>query len=114
MEFCPVLELLRDSALRIYVDSILDLLITSQSPGVKERYVDLYEKPELLFFVSDSAVPYAFPLDPHLQTRHPEGSADVADWAASRAKALGAEWLKYLTTGKNAKGFGTFLTTPME
>jgi len=40
-----------------YVDSTLDLLIPGQSPGIKERLVDLYGKPELLFFGPDGTVP---------------------------------------------------------
>lgn len=39
-----------------YVDSILDLLIPGQSPGIKERLVDLYGKPELLFFGPDGEI----------------------------------------------------------
>jgi hypothetical protein len=35
--------------------SILDLLIPGQSPGIKERLVDLYAKPEILFFGPDGA-----------------------------------------------------------
>ena len=34
---------------------ILDLLIQGQSPGIKERLVDLYNKPEILFFGPDGA-----------------------------------------------------------
>ena len=33
--------------------AILDLLIPGQSPGIKERLVDLYQKPEILFFGPD-------------------------------------------------------------
>lgn len=33
--------------------AILDLLIQGQSPGIKERLVDLYQKPEILFFGPD-------------------------------------------------------------
>jgi glutamate dehydrogenase len=40
-----------------YVDSILDLLIPGQSPGIKENLVDLYGKPELLFFGPDGTIP---------------------------------------------------------
>lgn len=39
-----------------YVDSILDLLIPGHTPGIKERLVDLYGKPELLFFGPDGRV----------------------------------------------------------
>jgi hypothetical protein len=34
---------------------ILDLLIQGQSPGIKERLVDLYNKSEILFFGPDGA-----------------------------------------------------------
>ena len=33
--------------------AIIDLLIPGQTPGIKERLVDLYSKPELLFFGPD-------------------------------------------------------------
>jgi glutamate dehydrogenase len=36
-----------------YVDAIIDLLIPGESPGIKERIVDSYGKPELLFFGPD-------------------------------------------------------------
>ncbi|EKM49737.1 uncharacterized protein PHACADRAFT_265387 [Phanerochaete carnosa HHB-10118-sp] len=72
-----------------YVDSIIDLLIPGQTPGIKERIVDLYGKPEILFFGPD------------------EGTADVMDWAAFHAKARGAEaWWKSFTTGKSAEKLG--------
>jgi glutamate dehydrogenase len=45
-----------------YVDSILDLLIAGETPGIKEKIVDLYKKPEILFFGPD------------------EGTADMMDW----------------------------------
>ncbi|KAG2354643.1 NADH-dependent glutamate dehydrogenase [Suillus spraguei] len=56
-----------------YVDAIIDLLIPGQTPGIKERLVDLYGKPELLFFGPD------------------EGTADMMDWAALHARDRGAE-----------------------
>lgn len=71
-----------------YVDSILDLLIPGHTPGIKERLVDLYGKPELLFFGPD------------------EGTADLMDWAALHAKSRGAEWWKSFTTGKSSKMLG--------
>ncbi|KAI0049429.1 NAD-specific glutamate dehydrogenase [Auriscalpium vulgare] len=72
-----------------YVDSILDLLIPGQSPGIKERLVDLYNKPEILFFGPD------------------EGTADMMDWAALHARERGAEaWWKSFTTGKSAQTLG--------
>ena len=51
-----------------YVDSIIDLLIPGQSPGIKEKIVDIYGKPELLFFGPD------------------EGTADMMDWAARKSR----------------------------
>ncbi|KAJ7205988.1 NADH-dependent glutamate dehydrogenase [Mycena pura] len=72
-----------------YVDSIVDLLIPGQSPGIKEKLVDLYGKPELLFFGPD------------------EGTADMMDWAALHARDRGAEtWWKSFTTGKSAETLG--------
>ncbi|KAF8817116.1 NAD-specific glutamate dehydrogenase [Phlegmacium glaucopus] len=72
-----------------YVDSIIDLLIPGQSPGIKEPLVDLYGKPELLFFGPD------------------EGTADMMDWAALHARTRGAEtWWKSFTTGKSAETLG--------
>ncbi|KAJ7465158.1 NAD-specific glutamate dehydrogenase [Mycena latifolia] len=72
-----------------YVDSIVDLLIPGQSPGIKEELVDLYGKPELLFFGPD------------------EGTADMMDWAALHARDRGAEtWWKSFTTGKSAATLG--------
>ena len=32
---------------------MIDLLIPGQIPGIKEHLVDLYEKPEILFFGPD-------------------------------------------------------------
>ncbi|KAJ7681527.1 NADH-dependent glutamate dehydrogenase [Mycena rosella] len=72
-----------------YVDSIVDLLIPGQTPGIKEKLVDLYGKPELLFFGPD------------------EGTADMMDWAALHARDRGAEtWWKSFTTGKSAATLG--------
>lgn len=72
-----------------YVDAMLDLLISGQSPGIKERFTDLYEKPELLFFGPD------------------EGTADMMDWAAMHARDRGAvTWWKSFTTGKSAAKLG--------
>ncbi|KAI0226323.1 NAD-dependent glutamate dehydrogenase [Massospora cicadina] len=72
-----------DVAFQKYVDAILDLLIIGQSPGIKERIVDLYGKPEILFFGPD------------------EGTADFMDWASSHARARGASFWKAFTTGKS-------------
>ncbi|TFK63395.1 NAD-specific glutamate dehydrogenase [Pluteus cervinus] len=72
-----------------YVDAVLDLLIPGQTPGIKEKLVDLYGKPELLFFGPD------------------EGTADMMDWAALHARSRGAEtWWKSFTTGKSAQLLG--------
>ncbi|KAH9480250.1 NAD-specific glutamate dehydrogenase [Psilocybe cubensis] len=72
-----------------YVDAIIDLLIPGQTPGIKEPLVDLYGKPELLFFGPD------------------EGTADMMDWAALHARQRGAEtWWKSFTTGKSAETLG--------
>jgi hypothetical protein len=38
------------------LQSIVDLLIPGQTPGIKEQLVDLYGKPELLFFGPDGAL----------------------------------------------------------
>ncbi len=66
-----------------YVDSILDLLIDGHSPGIKERIVDLYGKPEILFLGPD------------------EGTADYMDWASLHARKRGAHFWKAFTTGKS-------------
>ncbi|EPT00228.1 hypothetical protein FOMPIDRAFT_1023833 [Fomitopsis schrenkii] len=72
-----------------YVDAVIDLLIPGQSPGIKEQLVDLYGKPEILFFGPD------------------EGTADMMDWAAYHARERGAEtWWKSFTTGKSAEKLG--------
>ncbi|KAI0075077.1 NAD-dependent glutamate dehydrogenase [Panus rudis PR-1116 ss-1] len=72
-----------------YVDAIIDLLIPGQTPGIKEKLVDLYGKPEMLFFGPD------------------EGTADMMDWAALHARARGADtWWKSFTTGKSAETLG--------
>ncbi|KAH9950670.1 NADH-dependent glutamate dehydrogenase [Amylocystis lapponica] len=72
-----------------YVDAIIDLLIPGQSPGIKEPIIDLYGKPEILFFGPD------------------EGTADMMDWAALHARVRGAEtWWKSFTTGKSAETLG--------
>jgi hypothetical protein len=36
-----------------FLQAILDLLIPGQTPGIKERLVDLYGKPEMLFLGPD-------------------------------------------------------------
>ncbi|KAI8921769.1 Glutamate/Leucine/Phenylalanine/Valine dehydrogenase-domain-containing protein [Entophlyctis helioformis] len=66
-----------------YVDSILDLLLVGESPGIKEKIVDRYNKPEILFFGPD------------------EGTADMMDWASQHARSRGATFWKAFTTGKS-------------
>ncbi|KAF9941857.1 NAD-dependent glutamate dehydrogenase [Modicella reniformis] len=66
-----------------YVDAMLDLLILGETPGIKERIVDLYKKPEILFFGPD------------------EGTADYMDWASAHARVRGASFWKAFTTGKS-------------
>ena len=68
------------------VQSIIDLLIPGQSPGIKERLVDLYGKPEILFFGPDGK----WDLRPYLASGLNvcsltlEGTADLMDWAARK------------------------------
>ncbi|KAI8881162.1 NAD-dependent glutamate dehydrogenase [Backusella circina FSU 941] len=66
-----------------YVDSILDLVIAGQTPGIKEPLVDLVGKPEILFFGPD------------------EGTADYMDWASQHARRRNATFWKAFTTGKS-------------
>ncbi|KAJ3177544.1 NAD-dependent glutamate dehydrogenase [Gaertneriomyces sp. JEL0708] len=66
-----------------YVDALLDLLIVGETPGIKERIVDNYGKPEILFLGPD------------------EGTADFMDWASQHARKRGATFWKAFTTGKS-------------
>lgn len=66
-----------------YVDSLIDLLIKNDIPGIKEPIVDLYGKPEILFLGPD------------------EGTAGFTDWATLHAKKRGASWWKSFLTGKS-------------
>ncbi|TPX74221.1 hypothetical protein CcCBS67573_g04511 [Chytriomyces confervae] len=66
-----------------YVDSILDLLIPGESPGIKEKIVDRYGRPEILFFGPD------------------EGTADYMDWASQHSRKRGYNFWKSFTTGKS-------------
>jgi len=70
--------------------SIIDLLIPGQSPGIKGPIVDMSGRkdPEILFFGPD------------------ENSADLMDWAAEHARARNAPWWKSFTTGKSAAKLG--------
>lgn len=66
-----------------YIDSILDLLIKEDIPGVKEPVIDLYGKPEIIFMGPD------------------EGSAHLVNWATLHARKRGATWWKSFFTGKS-------------
>ncbi|GMM33122.1 glutamate dehydrogenase (NAD(+)) [Saccharomycopsis crataegensis] len=66
-----------------YIDSIIDLLIVSNIPGVKEPVVDLYKTPEIIFMGPD------------------EGTSGFVDWATLHARARGAPWWKSFFTGKS-------------
>ncbi|ABN66856.1 NAD-specific glutamate dehydrogenase [Scheffersomyces stipitis CBS 6054] len=66
-----------------YVDALIDLLLKQHIPGVKDSYVDLYNKPEILFLGPD------------------EGTAGYTDWATLHARSRGAPWWKSFLTGKS-------------
>jgi glutamate dehydrogenase len=68
-----------------YIDSILDLLLPAQTPGIKNPLVDLYGKEEIIFMGPD------------------ENTADLVDWATQHARARGAPWWKSFFTGKSPK-----------
>ncbi|KAJ2783245.1 NAD-dependent glutamate dehydrogenase [Coemansia interrupta] len=66
-----------------YVDAMLDLLLTGESPGIKNRLVDRLGRNEILFFGPD------------------EGTAGYMDWASQHARKRGAPFWKAFTTGKS-------------
>ena len=66
-----------------YIDSIMDLLLPAQTPGIKNPLVDLYGKEEILFMGPD------------------ENTADLVDWATEHARTRGAPWWKSFFTGKS-------------
>lgn len=68
-----------------YIDSILDLLLPAQTPGIKNPIVDLHGKQEILFMGPD------------------ENTADLVNWATEHARARGAPWWKSFFTGKSPK-----------
>jgi len=68
-----------------YIDSILDLLIPAETPGIKNPLVDLYGKEEIIFMGPD------------------ENTADLVDWATEHAHKRGAPWWKSFFTGKSPK-----------
>ncbi|KAF2197981.1 NAD-dependent glutamate dehydrogenase [Delitschia confertaspora ATCC 74209] len=68
-----------------YIDSILDLLLPPNSPGIKDPIVDLHGKEEILFMGPD------------------ENTAGLVDWATEHARARGAPWWKSFFTGKSPR-----------
>jgi glutamate dehydrogenase len=68
-----------------YIDSIMDLLLPAETPGIKNPIVDLYGKQEILFMGPD------------------ENTADLVDWATEHARKRGAPWWKSFFTGKSPK-----------
>ncbi|KAL5319815.1 hypothetical protein ACEPPN_012873 [Leptodophora sp. 'Broadleaf-Isolate-01'] len=68
-----------------YIDSIMDLLLKPETPGIKNPIVDLYGKQEILFMGPD------------------ENTADLVDWATEHARKRGAPWWKSFFTGKSPK-----------
>ncbi|KAJ2355715.1 NAD-dependent glutamate dehydrogenase [Coemansia sp. RSA 2618] len=66
-----------------YVDAMLDLLLTGETPGIKNRLVDRLGRNEILFFGPD------------------EGTAGYMDWASQHARKRGAPFWKAFTTGKS-------------
>lgn len=66
-----------------YIDSIMDLLLPAQTPGIKNPLVDLYGKEEILFMGPD------------------ENTAHLVDWATEHARTRGAPWWKSFFTGKS-------------
>ncbi|KAK9475374.1 Glutamate/Leucine/Phenylalanine/Valine dehydrogenase-domain-containing protein [Dipodascopsis tothii] len=70
-------------AFQKYIDSILDLVLPGQTPGIKSPIVDLYKKEEIVFMGPD------------------ENTAGLVDWATLHAKSRGAPWWKSFFTGKS-------------
>ncbi|PMD28404.1 NAD-specific glutamate dehydrogenase [Hyaloscypha hepaticicola] len=68
-----------------YIDSIMDLLLPAETPGIKNPIVDRYGKQEILFMGPD------------------ENTADLVDWATEHARKRGAPWWKSFFTGKSPK-----------
>lgn len=68
-----------------YIDSIMDLLLPAETPGIKNPIVDLYGKEEILFMGPD------------------ENTADLVDWATLHARKRNAPWWKSFFTGKSPK-----------
>ena len=70
-------------AFQKYIDSILDLLLPANSPGIKDPIVDLHKQPEILFLGPD------------------ENTANLVNWATEHARIRGAPWWKSFFTGKS-------------
>jgi len=68
-----------------YIDSIMDLLLPAETPGIKNPIVDLHGKQEILFMGPD------------------ENTADLVNWATEHARKRGAPWWKSFFTGKSPK-----------
>ena len=68
-----------------YIDSILDLLLPAETPGIKNPLVDLHGKEEILFMGPD------------------ENTAELVNWATEHARIRGAPWWKSFFTGKSPK-----------
>ncbi|ETS83723.1 NAD-specific glutamate dehydrogenase [Pestalotiopsis fici W106-1] len=68
-----------------YIDSIMDLLLPAETPGIKNPIVDLYGRQEILFMGPD------------------ENTADLVNWATEHARSRGAPWWKSFFTGKSPK-----------
>ena len=66
-----------------YIDLLIDILLKEYIPGVKDLYVDLYNRPEILFLGPD------------------EGTAGYTDWATLHARKRGAPWWRSFLTGKS-------------
>lgn len=66
-----------------YIDSILDLLLPAETPGIKNPIVDLYGKQEILFMGPD------------------ENTAGLVNWATQHARSRNAPWWKSFFTGKS-------------
>lgn len=71
------------SAFQKYIDSVLDLLLEPNSPGIKDPIVDLHKEPEILFMGPD------------------ENTAGLVDWATEHSRIRGAPLWKSFFTGKS-------------
>lgn len=70
-------------AFQKYIDSLCDLLLIGNTPGIKEPIVDLLGNREILFMGPD------------------ENTAGLVDWATLHSKKRGAPWWKSFFTGKS-------------